>query len=105
MPRAAAKKAVVDMAEKYAPKPGRQFWLMKSEPESRVDKGEDVKFSLDDLAAAKDGTECWEGVRNHTAKNIMRYSMKVGDGVLFYHSNCKEVRRAARPRPAAAAHC
>ncbi|XP_030394270.1 thymocyte nuclear protein 1 isoform X2 [Gopherus evgoodei] len=41
-------------------------WLMKSEPESRFEKGVDVK-----------------------ARNFMR-DMKVGQEAFFYHSNCKE---------------
>lgn len=28
-------------------------------------------------------------MRNHEAKKIMKERMKVGDRVLFYHSNCK----------------
>ncbi|KAJ1309133.1 hypothetical protein OPQ81_004809 [Rhizoctonia solani] len=63
------------------------YWLMKAEPDSRIVKGKDVKFSVDDFEAC--GTTAWEGVRNHEAKNIMRDQMKVGDKVLFYHSNCK----------------
>ena len=51
-------------------------WLMKSEPGS---------YSIDDLA--RDGKTHWEGVRNYQARNFMRDGMKVGDGVLFYHSN------------------
>jgi len=54
----------------------RQHWLMKSEP--------DV-YSIDDLE--RDGTTYWDGVRNYSARNIMRDRMKVGDRVLFYHSN------------------
>lgn len=50
-------------------------WLMKSEP--------DV-FGIDDLARVK--TEGWNGVRNYQARNFMKM-MKVGDLVLFYHSN------------------
>jgi predicted RNA-binding protein with PUA-like domain len=56
----------------------KQYWLMKSE--------EDV-YSIRDLE--KDGVTCWEGVRNYEARNIMRDQMRVGDGVLFYHSNAK----------------
>ncbi len=56
----------------------KRYWLMKSEPDA---------FSIDDLK--KVGTEPWNGVRNYQARNFMR-SMQVGDGVLFYHSNCKE---------------
>ncbi|XP_020650324.3 thymocyte nuclear protein 1 isoform X2 [Pogona vitticeps] len=40
-------------------------WLMKSEPESRLEKGVDVK-----------------------ARNFLR-AMKVGQEAFFYHSNCK----------------
>ncbi|KAJ5163404.1 High mobility group HMG-I/HMG-Y [Penicillium coprophilum] len=76
-------KPVVDVI----PETGRSFWLMKAEPESRLEKGKDVKFSIDDLATA-DTPEPWDGVRNHVAKNLMR-NMKKGDYAFFYHSNCK----------------
>lgn len=56
------------------------YWLMKSEP--------DV-YSIDDLAAEKNKTTQWEGVRNYQARNFMRDEMKNGDLVLFYHSNAK----------------
>ncbi len=56
----------------------RRYWLMKSEPDA---------FSIDDLQ--KVGTEPWNGVRNYQARNFMRDGMKLGDGVLFYHSNVK----------------
>lgn len=55
----------------------KRYWLMKSEP--------DV-YSIDDLE--RDGSTCWEGVRNYKARNNMR-DMKVGDDVLYYHSNAK----------------
>lgn len=35
---------------------------MKAEPESRLEKGHDIKFSIDDLAAKKD-PEPWDGKR------------------------------------------
>ncbi len=57
------------------------YWLMKSEP------GE---CSIDDLAAAPRQTVPWVGVRNYQSRNYMRDQMKVGDGVLFYHSSCPE---------------
>ncbi|KZT34296.1 DUF55-domain-containing protein [Sistotremastrum suecicum HHB10207 ss-3] len=63
------------------------FWLMKAEPDSRIVKGKDVKFSVDDFEAC--GETAWEGVRNFEARNIMRDRMKIGDKVLFYHSNTK----------------
>ena len=58
-----------------------RYWLMKSEPSD---------VSIDDLARLPDQTVAWYGVRNYQARNFMRDQMKVGDGVLFYHSNCKE---------------
>ena len=58
-----------------------RYWLMKSEPSD---------CSIDDLAAMKDQTVAWYGVRNYQARNFMRDQMRVGDGVLFYHSNCKK---------------
>ncbi|KAN0126885.1 DUF55 domain containing protein [Russula decolorans] len=62
-----------------------KFWLMKAEPNSRIVKGKDVKFSVDDFEAAM--TTPWEGVRNPEARNLMK-EMQVGDKVLFYHSSC-----------------
>ncbi|HEU4774241.1 MAG TPA: EVE domain-containing protein [Lysobacter sp.] len=56
----------------------RRYWLMKSEPDA---------FSIDDLQRV--GTEPWNGVRNYQARNFMRDGMRVGDGVLFYHSNTR----------------
>ncbi|MBA4381482.1 MAG: EVE domain-containing protein [Sideroxydans sp.] len=58
-----------------------RYWLMKSEPSD---------VSIDDLAGFKEQTVAWYGVRNYQARNFMRDQMQVGDGVLFYHSNCKE---------------
>ncbi|KAK7032036.1 hypothetical protein VNI00_013404 [Paramarasmius palmivorus] len=63
-----------------------KFWLLKAEPDSRIVKGKDVKFSVDDFEAAK--ASPWEGVRNYEARNLMK-EMKIGDKALFYHSNCK----------------
>lgn len=73
-----------------------KLWLMKSEP--------DV-FSIDDLA--RDRRTSWEGVRNYQARNFMRDEMKVGDLVLYYHSNAEpsgiagiaRVSREAYPDP------
>ncbi|MCJ1400676.1 hypothetical protein MMC11_003884 [Xylographa trunciseda] len=66
---------------------GPSYWLMKAEPESRIEKGRDVKFSIDDLAARTE-QEAWDGVRNLAARNNLR-SMTKGDLAFFYHSNCK----------------
>ncbi|CAH1787473.1 unnamed protein product [Owenia fusiformis] len=64
-------------------------WLMKSEPETRMEKGVDVKFGIEDLKKEPDQTACWDGVRNYQARNFMRDQMKVGQLAFFYHSNCK----------------
>ena len=56
-----------------------RYWLMKSEPSD---------YSIDDLV--RDGFVPWYGVRNYQARNFMRDQMRVGDGVLFYHSTCAE---------------
>ena len=55
-----------------------RYWLMKSEPDV-------YPFSQ----LVKDGSTHWDGVRNYQARNTMRDDMKVGDFVLFYHSNTK----------------
>ena len=58
-----------------------QYWLMKSEP---------AEASIDDLAAAPGQRLPWTGVRNYQARNFMRDAMRIGDGVLFYHSSCPQ---------------
>lgn len=58
-----------------------RYWLMKSEP---------TDVSIDDLASLPNQTVDWYGVRNYQARNFMRDQMRLGDGVLFYHSNCAE---------------
>jgi predicted RNA-binding protein with PUA-like domain len=79
---------------------------MKAEPESRLEKGIDIKFSIDDLAA-KTEPEPWDGkpsssiskfkfhytdsetgIRAYAARNNLR-AMKKGDLAFFYHSSCK----------------
>ncbi|KNZ78623.1 Thymocyte nuclear protein 1 [Termitomyces sp. J132] len=69
-----------------------KYWLLKAEPDSRLVKGKDVKFSVDDFESVK--TSPWEGVRNYEARNLMK-EMKVGEKALFYHSNCKNPGIAA----------
>ncbi len=51
------------------------YWLVKSEP---------FKYSWDQFE--KDKQTIWDGVRNYAARNNLR-SMKLGEEVLFYHSN------------------
>ncbi|XP_076795821.1 thymocyte nuclear protein 1 isoform X3 [Arvicanthis niloticus] len=74
-------------------KNGGNYWLMKSEPESRLENGIDMKFSIEDLKAQPKQTACWDGVRNYQvrkkARNFLR-AMKLEDEAFFYHSNCKQ---------------
>ncbi|XP_012974859.1 thymocyte nuclear protein 1 isoform X2 [Mesocricetus auratus] len=65
------------------------YWLMKSEPESRLEKGVDMKFSIEDLKAQPKQTACWDGVRNYQARNFLK-AMKLEEEAFFYHSNCKQ---------------
>lgn len=51
------------------------YWLVKSEP---------FKYSWEKFN--QDGRTFWDGVRNYQARNNLR-EMRVGDLVLFYHSN------------------
>ena len=50
-------------------------WLVKSEPH---------KYSWEKFN--EEGRTFWDGVRNYQARNNLR-EMKIGDLVLFYHSN------------------
>jgi predicted RNA-binding protein with PUA-like domain len=76
------------------------YWLFKSEPEV---------YGFDHLLAEANQTTGWDGVRNYLARNYLRDSVKVGDGVLFYHSNADppciagiaKVVRAGHPDPTA----
>lgn len=50
------------------------YWLVKSEPGT---------YSFEDLQ--RDGRTVWDGVRNYAAALHLK-AMRVGDEVLFYHS-------------------
>jgi len=50
------------------------YWLVKSEPNT---------YAYADLE--RDGRTVWDGVRNNAAAQHLR-AMKVGDEVLYYHS-------------------
>lgn len=70
------------------------FWLVKSEP---------AKYAFADLQ--RDGRTVWDGVRNNQAALYLK-AMKVGDQVLYYHSQeglavvgVAEVSREAFPDP------
>ncbi len=55
----------------------RRYWLFKSDPDT---------FGLPHLEKSKGQTTCWDGVRNYQARNLLRDEVKLGDRVLFYHS-------------------
>lgn len=70
------------------------YWLVKSEPHV---------YPLDQLK--KDGSTCWDGIRNFQARNNLR-AMRQGDLCLYYHSNkgreivgLARVIREAYPEP------
>ena len=56
----------------------RNYWLFKSEP---------ISYSFSDLFNEEDQTAEWDGVRNYQARNLLRDTIKPGDGILFYHSS------------------
>ncbi len=58
----------------------KQYWLVKSDPD---------EFGLPHLKKSPKQTAMWDGVRNYQARNLLRDGMRVGDGVLFYHSQQK----------------
>ena len=72
-----------------------RYWLMKSEPD---------ECSIDDALAAPGRRTPWSGVRNYQARNFMRDAMRIGDGVLFYHSSCAEPGVAGIAEVASAAY-
>ena len=72
-----------------------KYWLMKSEPD---------ECSIDHVLAAPGRITPWSGVRNYQARNFMRDQMRVGDGVLFYHSSCAEPGIAGLAEVASAAY-
>ena len=77
-----------------------RYWLMKSEPST---------YGIDDLRARPRQTDCWDGVRNYQARNMLRDEIRPGDLAFFYHSSCAEpgivgimkITGAGRPDPTA----
>ena len=76
----------------------KRYWLMKSDPDT---------FGLRELERSPRRTTMWDGVRNYQARNLLRDEIRLGDGVLFYHSQSRppavvataEVVRAGYPDP------
>ena len=71
------------------------YWLFKSEPSC---------FSFADLLAQPGRSTGWDGVRNYQARNYLRDEVRVGDGVLFYHSNADPPAIAGLAEVVQAAH-
>jgi predicted RNA-binding protein with PUA-like domain len=59
-----------------------RYWLLKTEPDT---------FSIDDLAAAPQKIESWDGIRNYQSRNFIRDDLQVCDECFIYHSQCKQV--------------
>jgi len=57
-----------------------KYWLMKSEGNC---------YPIEFLEKEKNKTTYWDGVRNYQARNYMRDEMRLGDKVIFYHSNAE----------------
>jgi predicted RNA-binding protein with PUA-like domain len=72
-----------------------RYWLMKTEPQ---------ECSVDDILRAPARRTPWTGVRNYQARNFIRDAMRVGDGVLLYHSSCPEPGIAGIGEVASAAY-
>lgn len=58
-----------------------KYWLFKAEP--------DV-YGIKHLAAEKNQTGRWDGIRNYQARNFIRDHIKLGDSVFIYHSGIKQ---------------
>lgn len=71
------------------------YWLFKSEPDC---------YSIAHLAAEKQQTARWDGIRNFQARNLLRDQVAKGDEVLFYHSRCKAIGVVGTMRVAKAAY-
>lgn len=78
----------------------KNYWLMKTEPET---------YSFEHLVSKPGRIDRWEGVRNYQARNMMRDLFQCGDLVFVYHSSTAEpgivgiaeIVRSAYPDPTA----
>lgn len=74
--KATAEKNADKPAETPAPAPAddqKWYWLMKAEPETRLENGTDVRFSIDDLKARTE-PEPWDG--KSQKGHVLYYSAK-----------------------------
>ena len=55
-----------------------KYWLLKTEPN---------EWSWKNQIESGNKGAAWDGVRNYQARNILKSEMKIGDKVLYYHSN------------------
>jgi predicted RNA-binding protein with PUA-like domain len=67
--------------------PARRYWLFKTEPET---------YGWQQFA--RDRRTHWNGVRNYQARNLLRDEIRIGDGVLFYHSSTEPMAIAGIAR-------
>lgn len=58
----------------------KKYWLFKAEP--------DV-YGIEHLAAEKNKTGRWDGIRNYQARNFLRDQVALDDELFIYHSHCK----------------
>lgn len=65
----------------------RMYWLMKAEPESRFEKGVDVKFSIDDLKNARE-PEPWDGEYRNLSLLILIFSPQSLEMLVFLTRKC-----------------
>lgn len=73
----------------------KRYWLFKAEP--------DV-YGIDHLAAEKNQTGRWDGIRNYQARNFLRDQVSLDDEVLLYHSQCKHIGVVGTARVVKAAY-
>ncbi|MGE0145534.1 MAG: EVE domain-containing protein [Planctomycetota bacterium] len=69
------------------------YWLFRTEPHV---------YGIEDLE--RDGRTEWGGVRNYQARNLLRDEVKVGDGVLIYHSQAEPLAIVGEARVVVAGH-
>jgi predicted RNA-binding protein with PUA-like domain len=97
-PSPAVRRTKLQIAPQAPARSPAAAWLIKSEPEV---------FSFDDLLAAPRQRTGWDGIRNYQVRNYLRDDLRVGDLLLYYHSNSQppgivgtaRVVSPARPDP------
>lgn len=73
----------------------KNYWLFKAEP--------DV-YGIHHLAAERQQTGRWDGIRNYQARNFLRDQVASGDEVFIYHGHCKSIGIVGTARVVKAAY-